>query len=53
MSVSSVWSQCLDTLQKELPAQQYNTWIRPLQAEFLPKTDHPEPCARHTRWKSV
>ncbi|MEJ2668843.1 MAG: chromosomal replication initiator protein DnaA [Gammaproteobacteria bacterium] len=35
MSVSSVWSQCLDTLQKELPAQQYNTWIRPLQAEFL------------------
>lgn len=33
MSVSSVWVECLDVLQKELPAQQYNTWIRPLQAE--------------------
>lgn len=33
MSVSRVWTECLDVLQKELPAQQYNTWIRPLQAE--------------------
>lgn len=33
MSVNRVWAECLDVLQKELPAQQYNTWIRPLQAE--------------------
>ena len=30
----AVWEKCLDYLQDELPAQQYNTWIRPLQAEF-------------------
>lgn len=33
VSVTKVWAECLDVLQKELPAQQYNTWIRPLQAE--------------------
>jgi len=26
-----VWQQCCSRLQSELPAQQYNTWIRPLQ----------------------
>ena len=26
------WRRCLDRLQEELPAQQFNTWIRPLQA---------------------
>lgn len=26
----SVWERCLLQLQSELPAQQYNTWIRPL-----------------------
>jgi chromosomal replication initiator protein len=28
-----MWQKCLDLLQKELPAQQFNTWIRPLQCE--------------------
>ncbi|BBL69395.1 chromosomal replication initiator protein DnaA [Methylogaea oryzae] len=28
----TVWEQCVDKLQNELPAQQFNTWIRPLQA---------------------
>jgi chromosomal replication initiator protein len=28
----SVWHKCLDRLQDELSSQQYNTWIRPLQA---------------------
>lgn len=28
----SVWSQCIDRLRDELPSQQFNTWIRPLQA---------------------
>ena len=30
---SSLWHQCLDRLQEELPSQQFNMWIRPLQAE--------------------
>ncbi|HSG88429.1 MAG TPA: chromosomal replication initiator protein DnaA [Pseudomonadales bacterium] len=28
----AVWQKCLDHLQDELSAQQFNTWIRPLQA---------------------
>ena len=27
-----VWQKCMDRLQDELPSQQFNTWIRPLQA---------------------
>lgn len=29
----AIWRECLTLLQDELPAQQFNTWIRPLQAE--------------------
>ncbi len=29
---TSIWQQCLVQLERELSAQQYNTWIRPLQA---------------------
>ena len=29
---STLWNQCLRVLQVELPEQQFNTWIRPLQA---------------------
>ncbi|MCE8035201.1 MAG: chromosomal replication initiator protein DnaA [Halomonas sp.] len=29
----ALWQQCLEYLQDELNAQQFNTWIRPLQAE--------------------
>ena len=33
MSVeSTLWNQCLRVVQVELPEQQFNTWIRPLQA---------------------
>ena len=32
MSVE-LWQQCVDLLRDELPAQQFNTWIRPLQVE--------------------
>ena len=28
----AVWTQCRNRLQDELPAQQFNTWIRPLEA---------------------
>ncbi len=33
--MENLWPQCLDRLQDELPAQQFNTWIRPLQAEWM------------------
>jgi chromosomal replication initiator protein len=32
MSVE-LWEQCLRSLQQEFPAQQFNTWIRPLRAQ--------------------
>ncbi len=30
---NSIWNRCIRSLQSELPEQQFNTWIRPLQAE--------------------
>jgi len=33
------WAQCLDYLQDELPTQQFNTWIRPLQVQQLDGAD--------------
>lgn len=30
---NSIWQSCLDRMQQELPAQEFNTWIRPLQVE--------------------
>lgn len=30
---STLWNRCVRELQAELPEQQFNTWIRPLQAE--------------------
>ena len=29
---ASLWSRCARTLEDELPEQQFNTWVRPLQA---------------------
>lgn len=29
----SLWDKCLSSLEGEFPSQQFNTWIRPLQAE--------------------
>jgi chromosomal replication initiator protein len=29
---STLWNQCIRVLQAELPEQQFNTWVRPLQA---------------------
>ena len=31
---ATVWQKCLGILEEEYPAQQFNTWLRPLQAEF-------------------
>ncbi|MDV7389923.1 DnaA N-terminal domain-containing protein, partial [Arthrospira platensis SPKY1] len=31
---NALWHQCLDRLQAELPSQQFNMWIRPLQVEM-------------------
>lgn len=36
---TSLWKQCLERLQAEIPAQQFNTWIRPLQADYT-EGDH-------------
>lgn len=30
----SLWEKCLNSLEGEFPSQQFNTWIRPLQAEI-------------------
>ena len=30
----SLWDKCLSSLESEFPSQQFNTWIRPLQAEL-------------------
>jgi chromosomal replication initiator protein len=32
-TMQSLWQSCLVRLEKELPAQQFNTWIRPLSAD--------------------
>ena len=29
----TIWHQCLEVLRDEFPAQQFNTWLRPLQSE--------------------
>lgn len=35
---ASIWQKCLNLLQEEYPAQQFNTWLRPLQAETQEST---------------
>ena len=32
--MQNLWESCLRRLEQELPAQQFNTWIRPLAPEF-------------------
>lgn len=34
--MSEFWSSCLSRLEQELPAQQFNTWIKPLRLEAGP-----------------
>lgn len=29
-----IWEKCLNSLESEFPSQQFNTWIRPLQAQY-------------------
>src|SRR5262245_50594273 len=33
MTMQNLWHACLRRLEQELPAQQFNTWIRPLAPE--------------------
>ncbi|WP_261816349.1 chromosomal replication initiator protein DnaA [Vibrio gallicus] len=35
---SSLWTQCLQQLQEELPAAEFSMWVRPLQAELSGNT---------------
>ncbi len=32
VALDDLWSKCLNVLQEEFPSQQFNTWLRPLQA---------------------
>ena len=34
--LESLWKQCLDNLESVLPLKQFDTWLRPLQAEMTP-----------------
>ncbi len=36
---SAIWQRCLGQLQDELSAQQFNTWIRPLQLDYSPASE--------------
>lgn len=33
-----IWQKCLNLLQEEYPAQQFNTWLRPLHAQTVEQT---------------
>ena len=35
MNLVLLWEKCLESLQGEISGQKFNTWIRPLQAEYL------------------
>lgn len=35
---TNIWQKCLNLLQEEYPAQQFNTWLRPLHAETVEST---------------
>src|SRR5687768_18037341 len=37
--MQNLWDACLRRLEQELPAQQFNTWIRPLAPETDPAAD--------------
>src|SRR3954469_8281283 len=37
--MQNLWDACLRRLEQELPAQQFNTWIRPLAPEAGPGSD--------------
>ncbi len=38
MSMNSFWTSCLSHFERELPPQQFNTWIRPLRVENDPNS---------------
>jgi len=40
LSCRYIWDRCVDYLEDELPAQQFNTWIRPLQLDANDKQIH-------------
>ena len=36
----AIWQDCLEALRHDLPAQAYNTWLRPLQPSLSEQRDH-------------
>ena len=47
--MSEFWSTCLSRFEKELPAQQYNTWIKALRLESADATTAPSTTPMHFR----
>lgn len=37
-TINSLWEKCLETLKDDIPAQKFNTWLRPLHAEYSNNT---------------
>lgn len=40
-AIQSIWSSCANRLSGELPAQQFNTWIRPLKVKLFSHSHSP------------
>ena len=40
LSPSDRWQRCVGALQRELPPQQFNSWIKPLRLEVNPEGEH-------------
>ena len=48
-AIQSIWSSCANRLSGELPAQQFNTWIRPLKVKLFSHSHSPHSHNPHSR----
>ena len=47
-AIQSIWSSCANRLSGELPAQQFNTWIRPLKVKLFSHSHSPHSHSLHS-----
>jgi chromosomal replication initiator protein len=47
-AIQSIWSSCANRLSGELPAQQFNTWIRPLKVKLFSHSHSPHSHSPHS-----
>lgn len=47
-AIQSIWSSCANRLSAELPAQQFNTWIRPLKVKLFSHSHSPHSHSPHS-----